>query len=1604
MPKNILRWRALPVGCDDAFVYLSVMPSMSLEPESAGPLSQHSTWKMLQDWPSFVRQNLEGFRVTVADCEAWELSSPKGDHPKQPTAKTTHSLESERRFADEGSQRHRAATLIWKELFDDAELPPLKVAESARVMLADASGKVMAPATDSSTKPVVEIRTVPAASMQTSLAQFHADSIAAGLPSLTSPVASSQRWIFAEAEVEATTKQMKDITSAIGSPPANARAASSKARLHSFLDAFAEPPPPSPESTATAALAAAAVRAADEIVPGAIGVPAAAIANIAVKPAAAGKQGPTAPQPAPPQTAVPVTSLPAPPASLLEFRDKAGLQRAIGQYKSIYQIAPSQSAEKQDRAVSSDIKLAGNAKGIVAIDASASDREKVDRLFHQRFAKAMALSGLLPLLGLSIEIKIRRSDFEAATKPFKNPVIRAVPQWGADKSALVGSLFDEQVFFTAVDYRNDSNLFLARPALLNTERFMGGFLNLRCASSAGSKAPSFSLYNADGDGMVEACIRFAEETRRIWGERGAEAAEKEAVSLLPTFRSPGITLAQNADDLVALVGEKAKYSAILGSKEYAGSRNAVLTAEQFILGYRIDIQSNRPSDSNWHSLCTRDTTYSVPDVQAIRIPEAFADREHAFVTTIAKVGGDGSNATRDARVELCVFDGWSFAVPRPRVVRRERSSGEKASRDVGAWELSFDSDVVIVNRLCSKSTLLKDMVVPDLRVGTGYRYGARLVYANGWSIPMQVRASDRYATSLGDENEVQRAGIAAANHFFVFRRYEPLLPPDVYFDAAVPIIGPGEQLDRLVVGSPHQVTDGTSGPPRKSRRYLLPSKVAPYTAELNGGFDAPAGVRSRALRHVQFGGSMRVSSEPRGLPIDKSMAIKYAGAETNANSQDYFPDPLVRRLAGMLIAETVSGTEVSKVETRFAEQSFYETGTALIGPDLFRLELGTLDSPTASERYEMRWEEGYFGEFNIGPKIKVLKVALAPAEVVTLRLWSKPDRPDDLEKFAVFANVWSSKEHPFTFLQDLRAAMSAGPCDALNPYRDVTLVHAVPRPLKPPKFSPSFSVCRDDKCEGGGAGSTYAHLSGEVELHRNSTGKVDLYCTWKEVVDDIRLPSPQYDEPSQHIGAIEHIDYCHARGDRVSLDKDDKGTPRKLLQTFADTRYRHVTYWLEAVTRFQSYFVNGHPNARDVGEKTQHGAVFVVRGPESVSIHVPSTRRPDSPQILKILPLFRWQKAQSAKRGKLQSVSESRKSGFRVILDRPWFSSGEGELLALVCWPPALFAHRSSAENGGWRLLRPRHKDADLDFKAVEPFITRWGGDPIRLGPAVSDLPPAQIFSGHVATGSGLLLAEFDGEGSDIEGSQAGRRVSVAGYSVLYSDETRTWYADIDVDMPEIAPSFPFFRLALARYQPHSLPGLELSPVIIANILQLPSARTASIVFHATDERVLTAAVRGSGYRRADSDSFTDKQDAKGAPYREGGALPTARAIRVEIRLEKALKVDGYSFQATIWVPERDADGHDITFSASPGTGDYEDFNIEQRIVLPEPRSRRRYSLVIVEREIWDADAFDENGKTAPNPTKVDDTRIPYVTRIELNPLADHEMAQSVVGSTYEDS
>jgi hypothetical protein len=492
--------------------------------------------------------------------------------------------------------------------------------------------------------------------------------------------------------------------------------------------------------------------------------------------------------------------------------------------------------------------------------------------------------------------------------------------------------------------------------------------------------------------------------------------------------------------------------------------------------------------------------------------------------------------------------------------------------------------------------------------------------------------------------------------------------------------------------------------------------------------------------------------------------------------------------------------------------------------------------------------------------VRVLTVQLPKADVLQVRLSSTLD-PADLDRLGLWG--WADGAVSMTDAKEGRVWL-------LTPHRLLTLVHAVRQPLRTPEFV-SPHIVRD-------YGTTFANVVDRMTFSRKSTAKVELLGTWTEPVDG----GPGTPDPKL---------VTFERSLAITVPVDPTGDDQHLLvdrpHEFHDTRHRTITYTGIATTRFTEYFVErttvkiallphtvsldipsdpdllgevpgvvvgstrvkrldtgalldegsqeqvfppspGPPPSADfwVNAATQE-ATFGGDTPTGVDLEIsfvetsitretltpktlsiPSSARPSAPDILYIVPTFRWQ----------QDATSSKRigGGLRVYLDRPWYSSGEGELLGVVVWPGGV---------------------PGKDFVAVDPqnelqgYVSEWALDPMS---ASNSLPARQLKFGHLK----LSTAALQGTGLTIDESilpvdvagHAVRLVDPSDPSVISNFDSRRglYYCDIDIETGN--SYWPFVRLALARYQPASLKGVELSRVVLADYAQLAPDRSLSVV------------------------------------------------------------------------------------------------------------------------------------------------------------------------------
>ncbi|GAA5149226.1 hypothetical protein GCM10023340_24210 [Nocardioides marinquilinus] len=239
------------------------------------------------------------------------------------------------------------------------------------------------------------------------------------------------------------------------------------------------------------------------------------------------------------------------------------------------------------------------------------------------------------------------------------------------------------------------------------------------------------------------------------------------------------------------------------------------------------------------------------------------------------------------------------------------------------------------------------------------------------------------------------------------------------------------------------------------------------------------------------------------------------------------------------------------------------------------------------------------------------------------------------------------------------------------------------------------------------------------------------------------------------------------------------------------------------------YDVAVHPTTKRRTVRLAHGVTslpdvagvrgrVVATGPTATVI-VPSAVRPAPPELVHALPA--WASDEGALDAHGIAAASRGPGRLRLWLERPWWTSGVGERLAVVT------GH--SRESG---------VDFTQDTGRLSQVVSLYGLDPtLRVG-ATPLARTAGVLTGTVV--KDVVLSESLGVDGQV-------LATIAAHDVAYHPGRDLYVAE--VAFPGKPPG-TFVRLAVARYQPHVADGVpQLSPVVTLDPVQLLPARTVRV-------------------------------------------------------------------------------------------------------------------------------------------------------------------------------
>ncbi len=670
-----------------------------------------------------------------------------------------------------------------------------------------------------------------------------------------------------------------------------------------------------------------------------------------------------------------------------------------------------------------------------------------------------------------------------------------------------------------------------------------------------------------------------------------------------------------------------------------------------------------------------------------------------------------------------------------------------------------------------------------------------------------------------------------------FLRWDPVQPP-----AVVPRrpFTEGESLRVLVVRSgvtqdpdtleltvtdpvayAAQVTSGHPDYRGTSERHLAAPKTTQMTAELHGRFDPGIGdspsekaaadtmlavaltedgsfldedrasLTNPSARIAQPG--MRLVDPPvpqtalKQLPLDGGEPPapgQYVVHDTRDLTLPYLPDPLAR---GVSFVFPEAGVDRPvPLPFPFGGEGF----TAAYGGHWPRVEPFRLVLAGGEE---------------LGGRVadRVIRMRLPAGDVQRFDLSSTIPR-DDLD----LLGPWRALSGAFTSQPAVVEAAADGWLWSLSPAERVVMVHAVPRPLAVPRPTKLAAVRLK--------GQTAAWIAGAVDVHGPSTDSVTAEATWTEHVDDLLADAPAEQTSSEKafqtpIADWEDIALLGAVDLVGALPGFGPVAAHRTLHEFGDTKHRRISYRFRATTRFREYFA---PDllAPDPAHPLDDGRSVVA---EPVTVDVPSSARPAAPVVHSVVPLFRWERGTEPEQP--MSRRHVRRAGVRIYLERPWYSSGDGELLAVLLAPP-------TGDDFG-----PEQWQEDSGF----PFVSKAGNDPVWFSAQIPQRAMNPLQLDNLIAWTGLEDRDDAARPVSIEPALAlptkeGEfSVQAVGYRPQYNPTRKLWYVDVALDAGPT--SWAFIRLAVARFQPSSVAGCELSSPVRCDYVQLPPERTVSV-------------------------------------------------------------------------------------------------------------------------------------------------------------------------------
>jgi hypothetical protein len=534
-----------------------------------------------------------------------------------------------------------------------------------------------------------------------------------------------------------------------------------------------------------------------------------------------------------------------------------------------------------------------------------------------------------------------------------------------------------------------------------------------------------------------------------------------------------------------------------------------------------------------------------------------------------------------------------------------------------------------------------------------------------------------------------------------------------------------------------------------SQRLLVPPQMSPEVARRHG----------KPESDIAQGATV--------LPLTDGALPAAIGMPSPANDSTgpaYCPDPAC---IGMWAYLTTLNGDV--ITTR--SLLFYDKQRNISWPNYapHMLELHWINEPTASLTVgEISGSPNVF-PFLKPPLSKAFICKVPPGQTYLCHLRPMRDPTDAAHSFAGFLPDSTGP-----------AGLDATTLSDLFRPTIIRLTHATDRPV----VLPSVTVTVPGVIVTGGTPievPDVKQLSLGATADPFSTSKVALLVAWEEITDDLHQPASSLRQLSAQIAEFNFA---------KKMDKNQIAAIAVQFP-FSDSRYRSVTVTPRGTARY-----GGHFGKLDKRTRT-------IDGPP-VTLDVLATAAPKPPDIEFVLHNRRLHVSPDGKK-------RTRGTGLTVVLNRPWFTSGIGEELAIITAPvkdqssPVIdsiatsFSPNTENEVSSWGVL--------ADF--AQSFPKGAGSQTIsfRPDPAAQKSDPR---TDDLPTMRNIQLG--------------GAWYSAACYKPRYNEQDQQWYVNLSLSAP---PAYgAVVRLLAARYQHHAIAGCQVSDAVLCDFMLVRPERS----------------------------------------------------------------------------------------------------------------------------------------------------------------------------------